>query len=93
MNSVLKKLFEINSEVPNILITNTLINVYYYYMKARFYKLDEQVMNDCLSTLKEEKWMQLWLSTGENWMDVINNIKPGQVYDDQYVIFFKNNSF
>ena len=37
----LKRLFEINSEVPNILITNTLINVYYYYMKARFYKLDE----------------------------------------------------
>jgi len=45
-------------------------------------------MNDCLSTLKDEKWMQLWLNTGENWIDVINNIKPGQVYDDQYVIFY-----
>lgn len=84
----LKKLFEINSEIPNILVTNTLINIYYYYMKAHFYRLDEQIMDDCLSTLKKEKWMQLWLNTGENWIDIINNIKPGQVYDDQYVIFY-----
>ena len=84
----LKKLFQINDEVPNMLITNTLINIYYYYMKARFYKLDEEPMDKTISTLKQEKWMQVWLNTGENWMDIIKNIKPGQIYDDQYVIFY-----
>lgn len=85
----LKAIFERTDNVPDMLITNTLINIYYYYMKARFYKQDETKMDKCLSTLKNEAWMQLWLSTGENWMNVISNIKPGQIYEDKYVIFYE----
>jgi len=85
----LKKLFEINESVSQLLITMTLINIYYFYMKARFYKCDETEMDEIISTLKDEKWMQLWLQQGENWMDVMANIKPGQIYDDEYVVFYE----
>lgn len=46
-------------------------------MKARFYKLDETIMDESLSTLKKEPWMKLWLSDGNNWVEIIQNIKPG----------------
>jgi len=83
------KLHEINETVNQTFITNTLINIYYFYMRARFYKCDEEEMDNIISILKKEKWMQLWLDKGENWVDVIQNIKPGQVYDGEYVIFYK----
>jgi hypothetical protein len=34
----LKIIFNKIDNVPNIFVTNTLINIYYYYMNARFYK-------------------------------------------------------
>ena len=83
------KLHEINETVSQTFITNTLINIYYFYMRARFYKCNEEEMNNIISVLKKEEWMQLWLDDGENWVDVIQNIKPGQVYDGEYVIFYK----
>ena len=83
------KLHEINETVSQTFITNTLINIYYFYMRARFYKCNEEEIDNIISILKEEEWMQLWLDNGENWVDVIQNIKPGQVYDDEYVIFYK----
>ena len=85
----LKKLHEINETVNQLFITSTLINIYYFYMRARFYKCDEEEMNKIISVLKEESWMQKWLAQGENWMDIIANIKSGQVYDDEYVIFYE----
>lgn len=84
----LKYLFKINDSIPHLLITNTLLNIYYYYMKARFYHCDEKIMDDSLSSLQDEKWMQLWLQEGSNWIDVIKNIKSGDVYDNEYVVFF-----
>ena len=86
----LKKIFYNNNSITSLLVTNTLINIYYYYMKARFYRLDESKMDNILSTFKKEKWMQVWLGTGENWIDIVNNIKAGQVYENnQYVVFFE----
>ena len=85
----LKKLFEINDSVSQLLITNTLINIYYFYMKAVFYKCNMADTDVIISSLKKEKWIQLWLNEGTNWMDIINNIKAGQVYDDEYVVFYE----
>jgi len=84
----LKYLFEINDTVQNILITNTLINIYYYYVKAKFYKCDVEEMDNDISTLKNEDWMQLWLNDGTNWVDVIENIKGGLQIDEENIIFF-----
>ena len=85
----LKYLFEINDSVPQILITNTLINLYYYYVKAKFYKCDVEEMDKEFSTLKNEDWMQLWLSEGTNWMDIVENIKGGLIVDDENILFFE----
>ena len=58
-------------------------------MNARFYKQDETEMDKCISTLKDEGWMQAWLNAGENWMDIISNIKPGQIYEGNYIVFYE----
>ena len=85
----MKKIFATAEEVPNILVTKTLINIYYFYMRARFYKCNEKIMDDTISTLKTEGWMKTWFRCAENWVDVIENLKPGQFYDKQYVVFFE----
>ena len=83
------KLHEINEIVNQTFITATLINIYYFYMRARFYKCDEKEMNDIISVLKEEGWMQSWLSQSKNWVDITDNIKQGQVYDNESVVFYE----
>ena len=57
-------------------------------MKARFYELDEDIMNKCISSLKECDWIQIYLNDGTNWIEIVNKCKAGAVYDDQYVVFF-----
>lgn len=84
----LKDLHKINDTVSSTLITSTLLNIYYYYMSARFYKCDENEMDDCIGTLRNEEWMQKWLMDGNNWIAIITNIKAGQVYENEYVVFY-----
>ena len=81
-------MFEINDSVPQVLITNTLVNLYYYYVKAKFYKCDAEEMDREFSTLKNEDWMQLWLNEGSNWIDIVDNIKGGLVIDKEHIVFF-----
>ena len=45
-------------------------------------------MDNDISTLKNEDWMQLWLNDGTNWVDVIENIKGGLQIDEENIIFF-----
>lgn len=89
----LKKIFNTADEVANILVTKTLINIYFFYMRARFYKCDESIMDNTLKTLKNESWMKIWFATPQNWIDAIENLKVGQFYDKQYVIFYEENFY
>ena len=84
----LQFMFQHKFGMPDPLIAQTLINVYNYYMRAKYYKLDEQTMYDCISQLKEEERIQDWLHKMENWAFIINNIKSGAIYDKQHVVFF-----
>lgn len=84
----LKEMYRIKGEIDSSLISQTLINIYNYYMRARFYKLDEQVMNDCISTLKKCDWIQTYFNDGKNWIEIVKICKAGTVYDDTYVVFF-----
>lgn len=88
----LKKIYEINEQINDDLISQTLLNVYYYYMKARFYKIDETNMDNKISELREEPWMQAYLNKGENWVYIIQNIKAGDFYENSNIVFF-NESF
>ena len=84
----LKRIAQLNSDIDQMLITNTLINIYYYYMKARFYHLDEKIIDDSLSTLRDEEWAQKWINNGQNWIAIANNLKAAQVIDDSFVAFY-----
>lgn len=83
----MKKIVEISGEVSNTLVAQTLINLYYYYMQARFYGLPEDEMIKLLSSFKKEQWMQVFLSNGRNWIDIVQNLKGGLVIDDSVVFF------
>ena len=87
--AAMKKIFEIKKEIQSSLVTQTLINIYYYYMKARFYHLDETVMDNCLMTLKDESWFLEWINDGENWKEILKTIKAGQIYEENHIVFFE----
>ena len=89
----MKKIFELNNEIANILVTRTLINIYYFYMRARFYKCDEDIMDNTLMTLQKEKWMQVWFDTADNWVDAINELKVGAKLDKKYIIFYEESFY
>lgn len=84
----LKYLFKINDTVSQTLVTNTIINIYYYYAKAKFYNCDIEEIDYDLSTLKDEDWIQLWLNEGTNWIYIAENIKGGMVIDEENIVFF-----
>lgn len=88
----LKKLYEINGQISDDLISQTLLNLYYYSMKARFYGLDETNIDNKISELRAEGWMQKYLNNGQNWVYIIQNVKAGEFYENSSVVFF-NESF
>lgn len=86
------KLFELNENIDATLILQTLINIFNYYMHARFYQVDEESMNCLISKLKCESQIQACLKDGKNWVYIVNNVKCGDFYDNKDVVFF-NESF
>lgn len=85
----LKTIYNITQTINNSLITQTLINIYEYYMKAKFYKQDLTAADNSLSTLKNEPWMQYYLQEGQNWINLVNNLKSGTVIEKEYVVFYQ----
>ena len=45
------------------------------------------------STLKDEKWMFSWFNNIQNWVDAVNELKPGAFLDQKYVIFYQENFY
>ena len=88
----LKQLYKINGQISDDLISQTLLNIYYYCMKARFYGLDETDIDNKISELRAEQWMQNYLNNGQNWIYIIQNVKAGEFYENSSVVFF-NESF
>ena len=89
----MKKIHKIRQNSLDLLMVRTLINIYYFYMRARFYGCDEKCMDDCLSTLKEEKWMFTWFNNVQNWIDAVNEVKSGAFLDNSQVIFYNENFY
>lgn len=82
------ELCRLNEQVDATLIMQTLINTYNYYMRARFYELEESFMDNLILKLKNEQQIQKTLMDGKNWIYVINNLKCGELYDDTNVVFY-----
>ena len=75
-------------EVNPKLVSQTLINIYTYYMRAKFYQIPGNDMDLCLMSLKNEKWMQDFLRDLNNWVEITKNLHAGDVYDKTYVVFY-----
>ena len=45
-------------------------------------------MDNVISTLRQEVWMQVFLRDISNWADIIQNLKAGEVYDQKYIVFY-----
>ena len=85
----LKTIYKITGKMPNnFFCCNTLMNIYYYYMHAKFNRLNEKIMIDEISSLADEPWIKEFSNNLENWRYIIENIKTGQIYEETNVVFF-----
>lgn len=85
----IKKIYQLNGEVRREIITSVMKQIYYHYMTARYYKIDETDMIKIISQLKELDWIQDWLNDGQNWIDIVSTIRSGNIYNGTDVVFFK----
>ena len=85
----LKSIYSILHAMNHELVTQTILNIYNYYMTARFYKLDLESADNIISVLKYENWMDAYLNDAQTWIDLLNGVKPGAFYKDEYIVFFK----
>ena len=85
----LKRIYEINGDIYDGLVSNALKNIYYHYMQARYYGFDEDCIDKAISSLKNEPWMKWWLNNSSNWVYIVQSIQAGAVYDEEVVVFYK----
>lgn len=84
----LKKLNKINGKVSNKLITATLCLLYSNYMRAKLYGLPTEETEASLMTLRDEEFVQTYLLNYSNWVDIVQQLHAGEVYDDT-IVFYK----
>lgn len=91
----MKRLKQIKPDVPDLLLTNTFLNVYYYCMGATFYKFTDELaqMEQSIMTLRDVDWAQSWYNNGQTWIDVLHNMKPGNIYNNDTIVFYEENFF
>ena len=85
----LNYIYKLTNQIHHKLVTQTLINLYTYYMEAKFRKLDLDKLDEIISTLKDKLWMVGYLNNGENWIDLVNSMRVGAFYDNEFVIFYQ----
>ena len=83
----LKALYRINGTIGHSLAGQTLLNIYYYYMRARYYRIDEAPMDEVIGTLKSQPWIRDFLMDGENWIELSPKIRQSEVHDNVVVFF------
>lgn len=88
----LKKLYELNHDLNFTLVGQTLINLYYYYMNAKFLKQPLDETEKMLKSLANEPWMPQFLNTPQHWKDIATNLKAGAVYEEG-VVFYSETFF
>ena len=84
----LQRLMEINESVKNDIISITLINIYYTYMRAAYLKYPMVAADELISELKTEKWLKVFLNNADSWISLVNNVKAGEVYNNEHIIFY-----
>ena len=90
----LKKLYKLNKEGINfLLVGQTLINIYYYYMNAKFDQLPLEETDKMISSLSNEEWVTPFLSDPQNWCDIVQTVKAGAIHEGEGVVFYNETFF
>lgn len=89
----LKTLSRVNKTMNPSLVGQTLMNLYYYYMNARFLKLPLDETEVMFRSLADEVWMPEFLNAPQNWMEIVQNVKAGAIYEGKYVVFYNETFF
>ena len=87
----LKEIYRIKGSVNDLLITYTLINIYDYYMQAKFYGLSLVPLDDLVKPLGKNEWIKKYFLNGQNWIDISNKVKSSKIIDNKYIIFYEEN--
>lgn len=85
----LKFIFDHNIPLDDKVISFTLINIFYYYMHAKYYRCDEQYLVNVIGQLNMNPRIIEWYRKAENWIDVLNSLKAGEKYEDGNIVFFQ----
>lgn len=88
----LKKLYELNNDLNFTLAGQTLINIYYYYMNAEFFKQPLEETEQMIESLANQPWMSQFLNTPQNWREIASNVKAGAIYDEE-IVFYEETFF
>ena len=84
----LQQLMKINESIENNIISITLINIYYTYMRAAYLEYPMAAADELIGELKAEKWLKNFLDNADSWISLVNNVKAGEVYNNEHVIFY-----
>ena len=85
----LAKLYDVRPDTSKDLIMLTLINIYYYYMEARYRNLPLEPVEYLVSLLRPLPWVGEFLTDINNWGVALQNLKTGTIFDKEVVVFFK----
>lgn len=78
-----------NNSIQDKIISSTLINLYYYYMEAKCFNEPLYDIEGIIGSLANEPWLKPFFNKGENWIDIVTNIKSGFIFQGEKVVFFK----
>ena len=84
----LKRLYQLNNDLNFSLVGQTLINIYYYYMNAVLYQLPLEETENMIKTLAKEPWMPAFLTSQNNWNEMVQNVKAGMVHEGIGAVFY-----
>lgn len=85
----LKKLYKLRPGVINNVLIVTLPNIYVYYMKAKYYGMSLDLLDNYISSLRQFSWVQDFLNDGRNWLKMFNELKPGELMEDKTLVFYQ----
>ena len=69
------------------------MNLYYYYMNAKFLNLPLNETEAMLKSLAKEPWMPQFLNTPETWCEIVTNLKAGAIYEGNSIVFYNETFF
>jgi hypothetical protein len=57
-------------------------------MQAKYYKLSLVEMDKMIGSLRDLEFIRHFIKDGTNWVNILNLVKPGAIFDNSFVVFY-----